>query len=173
MSKLLRLFGRHLDTKLDNCRMIAECVIPLYMHHRARNKGSDRIDDQASVPRLRELSNKTLQEPELARPSRQNTISGISPPRDRETDGSCRVYITNLSHFAGLDMRDEPDGSFFPLLDEPPARDAIRYIKATTARQRMIVASCQLSATSDSTGGGGKGAVSVRHDLRGSGITDH
>jgi hypothetical protein len=59
---------------------------------------------------------------------------------------------------APLAIKEAPDGSFFPLLD-PPARDAMRYIKATTAKQRMMVASCQLSATSDSTGGGGRGAA--------------
>ena len=73
----------------------------------------------------------------------------------------CISYIAHLSYLpAGLDMVEEPDGGLLELLEEPPARDAIRYIKATTARQRIMVASCQLSATSDSTGGGGRGAVS-------------
>jgi len=43
-----------------------------------------------------------------------------------EADGSCRVYIGHLSHLAGLDMLEEPVGSFLLLLDEPPARDAIK-----------------------------------------------
>jgi hypothetical protein len=43
-----------------------------------------------------------------------------------ETDGSCRVYIAHLSHLAGLDMVEEPDGGLVPLLEEPPARDAIK-----------------------------------------------
>ena len=80
-----------------------------------------------------------------------------------------QLYIAHLSHLAGLDMLEEPVGSFLLLLDEPPARDAIRYIKATTARHRMMVASCQLSATSDSTGGGGRGAISSDRLTHGAG----
>lgn len=44
----------------------------------------------------------------------------------RETDGSYGVYIAHLSYLAGLDMVEEPDGGLVPLLEEPPARDAIK-----------------------------------------------
>jgi hypothetical protein len=43
-----------------------------------------------------------------------------------EADGSYGVYIAHLSYLAGLDMVEEPDGGLVPLLEEPPARDAIK-----------------------------------------------
>jgi len=124
MSKLLRRFGRHFDTSMNNYGSISECAVPLYMHHRGRNKANDGIDDQASVPRFKELSDKT--------PFRNKNKLGrlgrilFREDHPRKADGLCRVYIAHLSYLAGLDMVDEPDAGLLPLLEDPPARDAIR-----------------------------------------------